>query len=171
MHQPCRVASGATLDVSGVTNGFSIPSGQTLSGSGTVTGSLTMLGTLSPGTLGINGNLVLASTTPLAFELGTSPDVVAVSGNLTLGGQLAVTAGPGFGAGTYTLFTYTGTLTMAGGGLNLANMPAGFAYAISTGVAGQVIALCWRGGHAVHAMADPVVRRSERTRRRRRCRS
>ena len=51
------VASGATLDVSGITNGFALANGQTLSGAGTVTGGMTIaLGSVispgnSPGTL------------------------------------------------------------------------------------------------------------------------
>jgi autotransporter-associated beta strand protein len=51
------VASGAYLDVSGISNGFALASGQTLSGAGTVTGDMTIaLGSVlspgnSPGTL------------------------------------------------------------------------------------------------------------------------
>jgi autotransporter-associated beta strand protein len=45
------VASGATLDVSGITNGFALASGQTLSGTGSVVGGTTVGAgaTLSPG--------------------------------------------------------------------------------------------------------------------------
>ena len=45
------VASGATLDVSGITNGFALANGQTLTGSGSVTGGTTIGSgaTLSPG--------------------------------------------------------------------------------------------------------------------------
>ncbi|MGB2092380.1 MAG: autotransporter-associated beta strand repeat-containing protein, partial [Akkermansiaceae bacterium] len=45
------VSAGATLDVSGVTNGFALASGQTLSGAGTVTGDMTIASgsVLSPG--------------------------------------------------------------------------------------------------------------------------
>jgi autotransporter-associated beta strand protein len=45
------VATGATLDVSGITNGFELASGQTLSGSGTVAGGMTLTSgsVLSPG--------------------------------------------------------------------------------------------------------------------------
>ena len=45
------VASGATLDVSGITNGFALASGQTLSGAGTVLGDMTIASgsVLSPG--------------------------------------------------------------------------------------------------------------------------
>ena len=45
------VASGATLDVSGITNGFALASGQTLSGAGTVLGDMTISlgGVISPG--------------------------------------------------------------------------------------------------------------------------
>ena len=45
------VASGATLDVSGITTpgGFQLVSSQTLAGEGTVIGATTLLGELSPG--------------------------------------------------------------------------------------------------------------------------
>ena len=45
------VASGATLDVSGITNGFALAAGQTLSGAGTVSGDMTIASgsVLSPG--------------------------------------------------------------------------------------------------------------------------
>ena len=45
------VASGATLDVSGITNGFALANGQTLSGAGTVSGDMTIASgsVLSPG--------------------------------------------------------------------------------------------------------------------------
>ena len=46
-----------------------------------------------------------------------------VTGDLTLAGTLNVTALPGFAAGTYTLITYTGTLTDEDG-LQIANLPA-----------------------------------------------
>ena len=54
------VASGATLDVSGITNGFELANGQTLSGSGTVSGGMTVsLGSIispgnSPGTMTVD---------------------------------------------------------------------------------------------------------------------
>ena len=136
------VASGATLDVSGVTGGFALASGQTIAGAGTVVGPLAAFGTLSPGssagTLNITENLTLAATTPLDFELGATSDRVAVTGNLTLGGRLSVTAAAGFAAGTYTLFTYTGNLNTVSGGLTFASMPAGFDYALSTATSGEV---------------------------------
>ena len=71
---------------------------------------------LSAGTLSIDGNLVLSSTTQLNFELTTPNvvgggvnDLIAVNGNLTLAGKINLVDTPV--DGTYTIFTYTGSLT------------------------------------------------------------
>ena len=88
-----------------------------------------------PGTLTFSSNLTLNDTTALRFELGTNCDRVAVNGNLFLTGQLSVTNAAGFGAGTYTLFTY-GTLAL--GNLVIASAPAGYNYTISTNTPGAV---------------------------------
>lgn len=67
-------------------------------------------GSSTVGALAIDGNLVLASTTALTWQLGaaTTPggtyDTVAVDGNLTLDGTLTVETLPGYGPGTYRLF-------------------------------------------------------------------
>lgn len=62
-----------------------------------------------------------------------------VNGNLALNGStLDITALSGFGAGTYELFNYTGSLT---GTLNLGPLPTGFTaadFSIQTSIAGQV---------------------------------
>ena len=93
------------------------------------------------GTLTI-GNLVLSSGSTTDFSLQTAGvaggvnDLVNVATNLTLGGNLDINELPGFGIGSYTLFTYGGTLAGSFGstigGLN------GFNASISTGVNGQV---------------------------------
>lgn len=70
------------------------------------------------------------------YQLGATSDRIAVSGNLTLSGTLNVSAVAGFGAGTYTLCTYSGTL--AGSGLALGSMPPGYVYMLDTATAGQV---------------------------------
>jgi len=88
----------------------------------------------SPGQTVINGNLTLQTGSSLQLELGAAnpndSDNVVVNGDLTLGGTLDASSLPGFGPGTYTLITYTGTL---GGSLALGSMPSGFAYTLETG--------------------------------------
>lgn len=89
------------------------------------------------GTLTLSNGLVLVPSSVLNYELGTTSDRVNVTGNLTLAGTLNVTALTGFAASTYTLLTYTGTLTDEDG-LQLATLPAGFEATVSTATAGQV---------------------------------
>ena len=72
----------------------------------------------------------------LNYVLDPNTNRVAVVGNLTLGGTINVTNGPGFGVGTYILLTYTGNLS---GNLPvLGSTPAGYNYAFDTSTAGQV---------------------------------
>jgi autotransporter-associated beta strand protein len=125
------VASGAALSGGGIIAGLTafddgaILSPGNQSGTGSASGILT-----------ISNELDLSDQTGLQFGLGTNGDEVAVSGNLTLGGQLSITNLGGFGAGTYTLFTYGGALTM--GNLSIASAPAGFVCTISTNTPGQI---------------------------------
>jgi autotransporter-associated beta strand protein len=58
-----NVASGATLDVSAVTGGFTLGATQTLAGAGSVVGSAAVSGTVSPGDSGAIGTLTLGATT------------------------------------------------------------------------------------------------------------
>ena len=117
-------------------------SGGTLSGSGIIGGPaiIDADATLAPGnpvgTLAFSNNLTLNDSSILQFALGTSSDRVVVGGSLFLTGQLQVTNAAGFGAGTYTLFSCTGTLTFDN--LVLASAPAGYNYALSTNTPGQV---------------------------------
>jgi autotransporter-associated beta strand protein len=59
------VGTGATLDVSGVTGGFTVANGQTLSGNGTVSGGMTLGNgsTIAPGTVGTAGTLTTGNLT------------------------------------------------------------------------------------------------------------
>jgi hypothetical protein len=92
--------------------------------------------TLGASTLTVSNDLAFPDTNVLNFVLGTNAAQVAVAGDLTLGGTVNVTNGPGFGVGTYTLLTYTGSL---GGGLpGLGSTPPGFNYSFDTSHAGQV---------------------------------
>jgi autotransporter-associated beta strand protein len=136
--------SAGTLLVNGSTaSGSAVTvANATLGGSGTINGSVTVNsgGTFAPGTNGV-GTLNLGSGLTLnagaisSYTLGTSSTTAAVTGNLALNGTLNVTAGAGFGVGTYTLATYTGTLS---GAWTLGTTPAGYSYAVNTSTAGQV---------------------------------
>jgi polygalacturonase len=95
-------------------------------------GSLTMADSL----LAVSNNLALHPATALDYTLDLSTNCVAVMGNLVLGGTINAESGAGFGPGTNTLLTYTGTLS---GSATLGSTPGGpFTYRLDTGVAGQV---------------------------------
>ena len=104
------IASGATLDVIGRTNGnMTLTSGKTLSGSGSVNGSFILAsgakltpGNSSIGTLNFINNLTLNSGSTTTLELTKLPlanDHINVSGTFALGGTLIVT---NVGAGALT---------------------------------------------------------------------
>lgn len=103
----------------------------------------------SPGTL-TTGDLTLADLSDLQWQLGTpwqytganlpSPnDLVAVSGALVLDGKLTVSALTGFASGTYTLLTYTGTLT--DNTLDLVALPSGYNGIIGIDTANKAVNL------------------------------
>jgi T5SS/PEP-CTERM-associated repeat protein len=118
-------------------NGLSIAATATLTGVGAIIGNVTLANgaTLAPGVSGVGtqtvyGAMALGSTTALDYGLslpGDGQSFVSVNGNLTLGGTLNITDVGGFGVGTYTLFTYTGTLTTNGtpGVLTIGSTPNG----------------------------------------------
>jgi fibronectin-binding autotransporter adhesin len=103
--------------------------GGALGGTGSVHGPVVVKGKgrLAPGAAGIGtlttGDLTLEEGATLDFELGEpgSGDRVAVDGDLVLGGVLNVAGLSGFGAGTYTLMTCSGTLV--DNGLSLGSVP------------------------------------------------
>ncbi len=153
------VTSGAWLDTSLVSGGFSLATAQLLQGSGTVLGTVSSLGTIAPGlsgsagTLSFASNLALDSGSLLSYGLnGTNTtsggginDLSAVTGNLSLDGTLNVSE---IGVGsfltaaqgdTWRLFTYSGTLT--DNGLSLGTVPtlsSGLTLAVDTSTPSQV---------------------------------
>ena len=106
------VASGATLNVSAVTGGFVVGNGRTLRGSGTVVGNTTVNGALqpgnSPGLLSFNNNLTLGNSAVTTMEIngtgtrGMVYDAISVVGSLTYDGELLLTLGTTFAAGSYS---------------------------------------------------------------------
>ena len=153
---PTTVNGGALL-VNGslaAASAVTVNSGGTLGGSGTANGAVTVAsgGILTPGpgatpgTLTV-GALTLNSGSILNYQLGTPGTIgsgvnslTLVNGNLTLGGStLNITGLSGFGAGTYDLINYTGSLT--GSALTLGTLPAGFSssdFTITTAVPNQI---------------------------------
>jgi autotransporter-associated beta strand protein len=119
------LVNGGTLSVTGsiTASPVTVATGATLNGTGTLGGTVTNNGTIAPGVGGIGtlntGATILGSTGTLAFEMNSTAltfDKLAVTGNLTLGGQLAVTD---LGATTLpagskvVIATYTGTVAGA----------------------------------------------------------
>ena len=84
--------------------------------------------TLAACTLADNTSLTPPGSTVFNFTLGTNNTEVTAAGNLTLNNTLNIAAGDGFGAGTYTLFTYAGGFS---GTPVLGTVPAGFNYSIT----------------------------------------
>ncbi len=80
--------------------------------------------TLGASLLTINNSLTLSGSTVVNFILGTNSAQVVTPGSLSLNSTLNFAAGDGFGAGTYTLFTYGGSLS---GSPTLGSTPAGYA--------------------------------------------
>jgi hypothetical protein len=93
--------------------------------------------TLGGSTLTMNNNLNLGGTSILDLALGTNATQIAVTGSLTLGGTLNISDAGGFTNTTYTLFTYSGTLTY--NTVTVGSTPnASFTYTVSTSTVGQV---------------------------------
>lgn len=138
---PTSVQAG-TLEITGSlgNSAVSIASTGTLAGSGSCGGSIDCSGTLapggSPGTLSISQNCTLRPTSTLSMDLGSSSDMIQVTGNLTLDGTLAITAAAGFNVGRYPLIQYSGTLNDQS--LSIGTMPAGYTGRIDISQPGQI---------------------------------
>ncbi len=121
------LASGATLDISSVTGGFTNASGRTLAGFGVVTGAVTFVSgaIINPGVTGTNGALSFSnSVTEIGntsggvinhFDLSSNPlgvssnDFVFVVGDLNVSGTNSIQIGGTPTSGTsYALIQYGG---------------------------------------------------------------
>ncbi len=145
------VASGAVLDLSAITAGytFGASSNQTLTVGRSGTAANDVLGnitssssTTTAGTLDIGGantirtatfgnNLTLNGATvkmDLSSNTSSNNDLLSVVGNLTLTGTNNLVVNPtsnSLGSGTYTLINYGGTLSGGTGNIALSGLPSG----------------------------------------------
>jgi autotransporter-associated beta strand protein len=161
-------AASATLDVTG-TGGFTLAASQVLAGTGTVAGLLTdgsatlILpgGATTAGTLTVNGNLTLAGSGTVNFDLSTNTatgggtnSLIVVTGTLNIGGTTPITISGQTGTGTYTLFQYgtfagsVGNLTVSPGFVITNNTAAKAIQLFSTHVP---VNLTWLGDGSVNA--------------------
>ena len=118
--------TGGMTNVDGAltTNGDYLLALGILSGTGTVTTPFltSVAGMIAPGTMGtigtlnVNGNVVMSSGSTLLIDVGASgnSDVLAITGDVSLGGNVAFAPVSGFssiGSSNYTILTNTGTQT------------------------------------------------------------
>ena len=110
---------------------------------------------ISPGYNGNFGTLSFGSayldpSTILNFTLGSAANSIRVNGDLTLGGNLNVNAGPGFGNGAYQLFTHGGALAYNPDDFNLSHIPDGYdpsQFRLQTNILGEINLLVGSGMH------------------------
>ncbi len=111
-----------------------------LTGNGAISGSVTSHGTLSPaGTLTFGNGLTTSQNSALEFQLGENPDLIDVTGNLTLAGRIEVSASAGIATAVYPLITYTGTPSF--GTIELVTAPGDFTCQLDFDTPGQVNAV------------------------------
>jgi autotransporter-associated beta strand protein len=146
-------------------SGITSQPGTTVYGTGTANGLVDIYGAITPGgtgvagTLNAAGGLTLESGATLTMNLSPSTSgnnsAFAVTGNLTVNGN-NVTINPLSGtlaSGTYTLFTYTGSLTGTFGAVSTA-ASSRYSFSLSTStphqvnliVSGQPNLLEWNNG-------------------------
>jgi hypothetical protein len=131
------ISSGGALDFTTLPSATFVVSRPDLviSGVGNVIGNLSLAGgrLASPGSgnLTISGDLVATSGTT-EIKTGSSPGVIVVSGNATLGGRLEVTMGGSLtGTQTVTLLT-ANSISGSYASVQLPTPPAGTVYALET---------------------------------------
>ncbi|GEO98936.1 autotransporter-associated beta strand repeat-containing protein [Methylobacterium haplocladii] len=162
---------GGTLAINGVFGDttandatVNVNTGGTLHGSGTIAGSVVVAsgGTVSagnsPGTLTVNRDYTLNAGSTSLFELGasgvvggTSNDLIAVGGNLQLGGTLslvsATSAASAPVSGAYRIYNYGGALS---GAFDTVTTPSAASTAlVYTNIPNQVNVLLTNGNQSV----------------------
>ncbi|MFP4015209.1 MAG: autotransporter-associated beta strand repeat-containing protein, partial [Chitinispirillaceae bacterium] len=128
--------SSGTLQIDGSlgSTAVTVASGTALSGTGSIDGSVTVQadGVIAPGAGGTGklaaGDLTLNNSSVLDFEFGATSDTVAVENDLVLDGVLNITDLDGFREGSYTILTYSGSLT--DNTLEIGTAPLGYNYEI-----------------------------------------
>lgn len=126
-----EVSSGASLDVSGVSGGFSLGGSQTLAGGGSVTGNVTAPSgsTISPGLNGNTGTLTFLNDVTLAGTLAIDvtgsliDQLVASALQLNRGASLAFTSTGAPSGAALALATYSSLL---GSFSSVTGLPAGY---------------------------------------------
>jgi rhamnogalacturonan endolyase len=118
-----------------------VANGGALSGTGEIGGSVDIQGGGSlvsgyvNGSLTVDGDLSMGAGSILNVQPGANNNSIVVGGNLNLGGTLNVTNAAGLPDGSYSLFTYGGSLVSS---LVLGATPAGRLYSINTNTPGEV---------------------------------
>lgn len=167
-HSGGTVVSGGSLVVTGNLgpSTVTLANGGVLGGNGTTgavlvqSGGILSPGMASPGTLR-TGALTLASGSICRMRIGQTSDRLEVTGNLALGGTLQLTDTGTAQGMTYTLITYTGSLT---GSVALVP-PAGFSARLDTSSAGLLRVVLtpndlgtWNRTHFTAAeLANPAI--------------
>lgn len=131
------VCQGSTANLNGkATSVKGLKGAGTVSGAAlTVTESLQPGGSLYPGRTD-TATLVLTEGCTSTFEVGMQNDLVVVAGDLTLDGTLDVEAAEGYSPGTFTIMTYSGSLT--DNGITLGTRPVDTRVTLDTSEAGLV---------------------------------
>ncbi|MDX2186227.1 MAG: autotransporter-associated beta strand repeat-containing protein, partial [Opitutaceae bacterium] len=156
-------------DQSAATGPLTVASAGTLTGTGAHGGNVVVQngGTLrgATGSKFTVGNLTLNAGSIVHVTLGapSTVELFKVTGNLSLGGQLNVTAGSGIAEGLTRLFSYNGTLSGTLG-IGTVDGPAS-AYSVQTNVANQVnliyspssVTVSWAGGDGTWSSAPDAT--------------
>ena len=166
-------SNGSATGSGGVTlTGSSALSNPTLAGSGFISGLVTTTGTgaaigaahlapglgPTPGTLTLGNGLTIGNGTNLDFDLGSTSSLIAVTGNLSLGGNVVLnpTGIAGFGLNTvYDLINFSGTLLNSGSlaswtASSLPGGATGYSFAL---VSGTEITVTFTGSGTTPAVA------------------
>jgi hypothetical protein len=130
-------------------NGLNISGNAILTGVGTINAAVTLAnnavwapGGLGGGTQTVVGATALNPTTILDYQFGAPgglADLVNITGDLTLDGTLNVTDLGGFTNGTYTVFSYTGSLV--DNTLSVGTLPAGLSGIVSNDTVDKLVLL------------------------------